>query len=347
MKKIYLSLIAFALFNTSRAQLTLTQAANEPVVGNIHSYKLYDSVGVIPKATGAGLSWNFGAFTANAAAPTVKTYSLPGAIPQSSLFPGCTLVEVDAANDNTYIKSVASPSMQYESLGIGNPGAAIVITFTNSELVVVWPVAFGYNNSDIASGTAAFNPTLTGPANASINVTAPGSGTLIVPGGNVLTNILQIKISTTLNIALATQTLNIVGIDYSYFHGTQKFDLLTVSYETTTNTPSAGSPTISKTAFTKVNSALLTGLNEINFDATFQIFPNPAKDAFTVKLNNSGNDKGIIEIFNSLGQLTKSINLGNASLLEQSISLQGFASGVYTVKTTIGNRLSSRKLIIE
>jgi len=44
-----------------------------------------------------------------------------------------------------------------------------------------------------------------------------------------------------------------------------------------------------------------TGLNDKNFDATFQIFPNPAKDQFHVNLTNTSLQNGSLDIYNSIG----------------------------------------------
>jgi hypothetical protein len=54
MKKIYLLLSAVAISFGSYAQLSLTKAANEPTVGDLKPVKGFDSVGVVPKSTGAG-----------------------------------------------------------------------------------------------------------------------------------------------------------------------------------------------------------------------------------------------------------------------------------------------------
>ena len=213
--------------------------------------------------------------------------------------------------------------------------------------MAIWPVSLGYNNTDVGSGTAIFNPTLTGALTATNNNQATGTGTLIFPNGVHWQNILQLRLTQTLNIALPTSTINIIGTDYTYFHSSQKFEVLGVSYERETTTPAVGSPTIINRAKIKVNNGILTGINEKNFDATFQIFPNPAKNDFNVNLSNPKNDKGTIEISNMLGQVLQTINLGNETTIIKNISLEGLKTGVYSVKTTLGERTASRKLVIE
>ncbi len=338
MKKIYIPFVTLIIFNVAHAQ-TLTLAANEPIIGNTEMKKGYDSVGVVPKATGAGINWNFGAFTQNTTTPSSAFTSTTGA-PSATVYTGATLAENQGSGAYNYWKSVATPSTQFELLGSYDPSGAIVYNYTNSAIYYVWPIAFGYTNTDTYGGPVTGGAT--GTLNGSITVNASGSGSLVLPGGFPMYNILQVKVvnSVTVNVtAPVSQTLLVKGTDYMYYHTSQKFPLITVSYE------SVGGA--ANTCSININNAVLTGLNEKNFDATFQIFPNPAKDAFNVKLNNPNNANGIIEIVNVTGQLIRTINLGTASVLEQNISLHGLNSGIYSVKTTIGDRASTRKLVIE
>lgn len=343
MKKIYLSLLAVIMLSqTANAQLSLTQAFNVPVVGNINSTKGYDSVGVIPKNIGAGLTWNFSAFTQNTVVAS-SSYSNPASVPSSSAYPGVTIVEDQGSNSYNYWKSTSTPTTQYELLGIQS-GTNIILNFSNTAIAAIWPVSFGYNNTDNFAGTA--SGALSGPVTGTNNTKAVGTGTLIIPGGTNFTNILQIQTTQTLMVSTAAVTLAIYSTDYSYYHSSNKFELLNVSYQKQILTSFLG-PTVTLTADTKVNNAVITGLNDKNFDATFQIFPNPAKDYFNVNLSNASNMVGNIAIYNSLGQIVKTIDLGNEATIEKNISITDLKSGIYIVKTTLGNKLSSRRLIIE
>jgi len=55
MKKIYLASLAIGVFSYAHAQLSLTKAFNEPIIGNTYNKKGFDSTGIVPKATGTGL----------------------------------------------------------------------------------------------------------------------------------------------------------------------------------------------------------------------------------------------------------------------------------------------------
>ncbi len=337
MKKIYLSLFVALFFSqVAKAQLTLTKAFNEPVSGNIENRKGYDSLtAVVPKNTGTNQTWNFTNFTANSST-TSSTYTTPASVPSSSAFTGCTLVESQGGGNYNYWKASSSPT--YELLG----SSSSTLSFNyngSSAIAAIWPVSIGYTNTDTYSGTVSgtFGGTLSG----TIITAATGNGTVIIPGGTNFTNVLQIKTVNVVTVNITTPiptSIAVIGIDYTYYQGSQKFPIMTVSYQ------NQGS---GNTGAIWLNTAVITGLNDKNFDATFAIFPNPAKDAFNLKLSNNTNANGSVVIYNTVGQVVKTIDLGNAATLENNISISDLTTGIYTVKTTLGERSSTRKLIVE
>jgi hypothetical protein len=338
MKHIYLTIIALGFAGLTKAQ-TLTAAANEPTVGDLQTMKGYDSTGVVPKATGTAQSWNFSSFAQNATV-TTASFTTPVGTPNASVFVGATLAENDGGGNYNYWKSVTSPTPQYEMLG--TTGGAFTYYYSNSAIMSQWPISFGYSVTDTYSGN--ISGAASGTLNGNVTTLGSGTGTLTMPGGQIFTNILQVKTlnTVTMNITIPSAlNATIVGTDYNYYHSSQKFPLLTVSYQATSGFTNYA------TAIISANTAVYTGLNEKNFDAAFQIFPNPAKDAFNVDLVNADNENGKIEIYNSIGQMNRSINLGNESAIKRNISLEGMAPGIYMVKTSLGSRTSMRRLIIE
>ena len=336
MKKIYLSIIAIGITFSVNAQLSLTKAFNEPVLGNVDTQLGYDSVGVLPKNTGANQTWNFSALTSNTVV-AVGTFTTVSSTPNGASFPSATLAEDDGQGGYTYSKATTT---QYELVGIVNPN--ITLNFTNTAIAAIWPVTMGYTNNDTYAGSAS-SGTTSGTASGNINTVASGTGTLIIPGGATFTNVLQIKTHQTTNLSLAFGfiTATVVATDYNYYHSSQKFPILTVSYSDVT-----GSFT-SNTATVKVNSSVVTGITDLNFDASFAIYPNPAKTNVNVKLHNQKNANCMIEIFNSVGQLAQSVDLGNDTEISNNVSISNLVTGIYMVKTTWGNQVSVRKLIVE
>ncbi|MBI2722291.1 MAG: T9SS type A sorting domain-containing protein [Bacteroidetes bacterium] len=345
MKKLYITLLSSLFIGQLALAQTLTKASNEPVIGNTNSYKGYDSSGVIPKNTGANMSWNFSAITQNTTVSS-STFVSPSSVPSSSAYPSATIVEDQGSNSYVFYKSVATPTTSFESLGFQAPNFAL--TFTNSAIAAVWPISFGYSNTDTYSGSV--TQPVTGTLAGTIVTNGSGTGTITLPGGAVLSNILQVKTINTTTLTsgsgFTTITGTISSTDYSYYHSSDKFELVTVSYQKQTLS-SIGGPTITSSASIKVNSNVIQGLTDNNLNATFQIFPNPAKDAFNVNLTNANNAVCTVEIYNSIGTLCRVIALGNSPEIKQTISLTNLSSGIYIVKTTLGAQSSSRRLIVE
>lgn len=348
MKKIYFTLLALAAFAFANAQLTLTKATNEPATGDLTIKKGYDSVGVIPKNTGAGLVWNFGAYTQNTVTSSTN-YSLASAAPESSLFPLANLVEYSSSGDKLFWRSATTPTTQFELMGL-YVSAGVELNLTQDPAILaIWPVSMGSSITDVGTGTLSLG-TSTGIVTNTVNNVASGTGTVILPGNVSFQNMLQVKSTQTLyatgGSGMGSFTISIRSTDYNYYHSSQKYPLLVVSYENQVQSSILG-PTVTTKASVEVNNAVFTGLNDKNFEATFQIFPNPAKNAFNVELTNDGLNTGTIEIYNATGQLVEAISLGNASLLKRSVEIEHYAPGLYFVKTTIGTKTSTRKLIKE
>ena len=336
MKKIYLSFFTIVLMLSANAQLSLTKAFNEPIIGNVDTQFGYDSVGVLPKNTGANQTWNFSALTTNTVVE-VGTFTTVASTPDGASFTAATIAEDDGQGGYTYAKATAT---QYELVGIVDPN--ITLNFTNTAIAAIWPVTMGYTNNDTFSGSAS-SGTMTGSSTGTINTVASGTGTLIIPGGATFTNVLQVKTNQKVNLSLVFGfvTATVVATDYNYYHSSQKFPILTVSYNDITGSFTSTSATV------KVNSSVVTGINDLNFDASFNIFPNPAKTNVNVKLHNASNANCTIDIINAVGQIAQSINLGNDTEISNNVSISNLATGIYMVKTTLGNQVSVRKLIIE
>jgi len=347
MKKIYLVLSAIGIFSYSHAQLSLTKAFNEPIVGNTYNKKGFDSAGVVPKATGTGLIWDFKNFTANATNEAVA-YSATTAVAQSSLFAGATLVETAPNGDKIFWKSASTPTTQFEMLGIYN--AALEMNFTSDpNILVIWPLNSGSSTTDVATGTISV-ATQTGTAASTVITEGSGTGTLVLPGNVSYSNVLQVKTSQTVyatgGTGFGVYTISINSTGYSYYHSSEKFPLWTVNYEKSVQSSIAG-PTITTTAKIRVNNALSLGIKETNFDASYNLYPNPTTNYFTVNLNNANGESAQVEIYNALGQLAKREALGTDALIKSNVSISDLKPGIYVVKTTLGAKVSSRKLIIE
>ena len=332
----YLLIVVMAIACSINAQVTLTKAFNEPVLGDVNTKQIYDSAGIVPKTTGANKMWDFSSFTMNSSVE-VSDFISTSSTPNGSSYSNATFVEDYGSGNYSYMK--VDP-ISYQLLGIETPSYKLNFT-SNTAVEFVWPIAMGYTHTDAFSGTANAN-NMNGTVSGNISTVASGTGTLIIPGGATFTGVLQIKMTLVANASflLGFATANIRLVEYSYYEASRKFPLLTVMY---TNVSGAAT---SKSAGIKFNAAIV-GINDLNFDASFTIFPNPAKDGVNVKLHNASNARCMIEIINPLGQIVQSTNLGTDTEISKDISISDLPSGIYFVRTTLGDKASVRKLIKE
>ena len=81
---------------------------------------------------------------------------------------------------------------------------------------------------------------------------------------------------------------------------------------------------------------------------TIKVFPNPANDHITINYGNFASMSGhTLKITNNLGQVVKSLDLGNAVEVKHLMNTSDLASGIYHVKTSIGDKSTTKKLIIQ
>lgn len=336
MKKIYLTILTSLFILGANAQLSLTKTFNEPVVGDVNYKTGFDTLAALPNTSGTNQMWDFSALTPNFVLSNT-TYTTVASTPNGANYPSATLADDDGQGTYTYYKSTTT---QFEMVGIDDPN--VTLNFTNTAIAAIWPVTYGYTNTDAFAGSA-MSGTMTGTANGTITTVAQGSGTLMLPGGITLTNVLQVKSNQKVNISLffGFVTATLTAVQYDYYEGTQKFPIVTVSYNDLQGAITNTSATV------KMNDNVITGITDNNFDASFNVFPNPAKDNFTVQLSNVKNDAAKIEIINAVGSVAKTVSLGNNSQLQTNITITDLTTGIYMVKTTVGDKVSVRKLIVE
>jgi len=350
MKKLY-SIFALAVSGTAMVYgQSITYATHAPVAGDVFTTKSYDSTAAVPKQTGANQTWNFSSCLTSTNSPTSSTFVAPSSVPEASMFPGTNIVEDSGGGNYNFQKTSTS---SYELLGSKN-GTTSTIIFTNSLVYINFPFSMGSFMSDNAAATLTLNPgsgTYTGTIQYTITQNGTGTGNVILPGGNNISNILQVttsySISQLLNVGFGNATITAKGKSYNYFASGTKQSVLTVDYSTSTLQIPFGTPTVQSGFGADVNNNLITGLNELNFEAGFQIFPNPGKDYFSVNLSNPDRSECIIHIYNASGSLVKEISLGNNADVNERVDISHLTPGIYLVKTNLGERQSVRKLIKE
>ncbi len=346
MKKIYFAILSGLFFTQiSNAQLTLTKAFNEPVIGDLNLSTRYDTTAAINNNFGPNTLWDFSTLTTNTSVATSSYVPVAGT-PSASTFPSATFVDFDGNSGYTYWKATTTATPQLELLGIVQPSLSINLN-ANSAIAAVWPIVMGYNKTDALSGTVqTATAGLSGTANGNINTLGSGTGTIVLPGSVTFTNVLQVTATQTINVALfagpiPVATATLINKTFQYYHSSQKFPIVTVSYQDISGAFTSNSGTV------RINNNIFTGIHENALGSDFSLYPNPATDKLNVVLSNKKAENVFVKIFNNLGQLVKTVALGNANDINNQIDLADLSSGIYVVKTTVGNASSSKKLIKE
>ncbi|MBS1652052.1 MAG: T9SS type A sorting domain-containing protein [Bacteroidetes bacterium] len=347
MKKIYLSIATVvALISTGTAQLTLTKAANEPVIGDVTGMIGYDSTAVLPKNTGAGQTWNFVACTQNTTG-SASSFTNPASVSSATAFPGCSVVEVQSTGLNNYWKSVSTPSNQWQLLGV-QMSTNTTLSFTTPAVIANWPISYGYNYTSLFSGNV--SGSVTGPLTGTVNTQAVGTGTLMAPGGATFNNVLQLATNQFIKVLVPagpfTATVTIASKIYSYYSAGTKNNIVNLQYTKTTQALPIGSPTITSTTQLQMNPLVITGINNASLDAGFQLFPNPATESVNLTLSNPSGNSGSVSFYNITGQKVKTVVLGNENEINTRISTADLTKGIYFVKVVVGNTTTTQKLIL-
>ena len=205
-------------------------------------------------------------------------------------------------------------------------------------------MSYGNSFTDNISGT--YNFSISGVFNGSVSTHADGTGTLLLPGGLTLNNVLRVKSVQTINLfwgilpfGTARQTV------YNFFHASQKFPVLNMTYSSLSIT---GSTTPSVSAVVTGNSkTIIVGLNEhIKALSSVQLYPNPVKDFIFIESNELKGEV-LVEIMDSNGGLVLSTKRFLNATTSESVSLRGLANGFYFAKIQSGTNQILKKFIVQ
>jgi hypothetical protein len=334
MKIITLLLSVCCLTVTSQ---TLTQSFNEPKVGDLESAFTLDTSafsGPIPKQAGSGISWDYSKLKTVGAMNTAS-YVAVSTVTDSAKYPNSNLVQQQAFL-NTFLKSATTPTTQTEVHGLTSPSLNLV--FSDPAVMIKYPFSFGGSITDNIAGTfSGFS--FTGSCTGKILTNADATGTLTLPGGLMLSNVLRVKSVQTLTLTsgffplgTARQTI------YNYYHGSQKFAVLSLNY--TELTLIGGTPSV--TGVANGSSAFFVGLNENKADEILSavIYPNPANDVLYLK-QVAGTKPEFILITDITGREVLSFPF------HEQLSIAHLQEGIYVVSLSRNGVSKRKKLVIE
>jgi hypothetical protein len=335
MKKLLLSLFV-GLAATTNAQLTLTKAANEPIVGDQKGVVALDTTfysAGLPNLTGTGKLWDFSNLAVNSTVGVVSTDYIAAATATATPPAGATIAE-DQNGSYTFYKSVSTPTTQFELLSIKL--GTISLNFSNSALIAKWPISYGYNVVDNIAGTANFS--LTAQFTGSVNSMADGTGTLMMPQGNTFTNVLRLKSIQTMTVTFLTSPIATVQqTTYQYFDAGDKFPILTINNTRTI----FGSQVSDATTANGNKDYIAIGVKENQSDkASFNILPNPANTNVSIELEKNKVANALV-LINSIGQEVKRVSNTN------SMAISEIPEGVYYLEVSSNGHTARKPLLIK
>jgi len=95
------------------------------------------------------------------------------------------------------------------------------------------------------------------------------------------------------------------------------------------------------------SSTLSTGPNEKNNGNSMNIFPNPAKGYTNIAISSDKTEKATLTIVDLLGkEITKQEKVISSAINTETINLSGYQNGIYFLNLQIGNKVTTRKLVI-
>ncbi len=342
MKKIYLVVLTLFTLNQANAQISLTKTNSEPIVGDNYLMNAVDTTNALPiNVTGAGVTWNVTGISQSGAVDTTK-YVTSSANPNSSSYPGTTIVEQQGSNIS-YFKSTPT---QYELLGLD--GGNFKLNYnTNSAIIAVYPVGLGYINNDIGSGT--MTASISGVFTSTIQTVGDGTGTLNLNCITSFSNCLRVKMTQKMNFSLGgfeSGTIN--QATYNYYHSSSKSPIFTISYSHVVG--SGSFPLDQWRINVKTKASIILGVkeNSVN-DIIFKAYPNPANENVNIHFVLTQAESYTIDVLNNLGQVIKTLYKPNLApgMYSEVIDIKGLTAGIYTVKVNGNHAQGTQKLIIE
>ena len=268
MKKSILFLLGTsAMFS---AQITLTKATHDPIVGDIVNYNTITGT-VNNSATGANATFSNGSLTQGAASQT--TYSIPTSS-EITTFPGSNIKMVDGTNTIYYKASTT----KLEITGIINPQATLNFSVDNGTYNY-YPTTYGPAQNDNAKGTFS-SSVANGLFSGTLSTQADAYGTLII-GNQTYNNVLRVKYTQNFNlyssfdITYSNPIGSVTNTAYAYYDATHRYALLN-STSGNISVPLLGIN--QSTSSAQALSETFLSVSKVAKKQNLAIYPNPAQD---------------------------------------------------------------------
>lgn len=287
------------------AQITLTKATHDPIIGDIaENYQII--AGTVDNSnTGANASFMNNNLTYGPISQV--NYSAPTTA-EISTYPGSNLKMVDGSTTIFYKTSLT----KLEITGIINPQATLNFNSDNGTYMN-YPTTFGPAQNDTAKGTFT-SSVASGLFQGTLSTQADAYGTLVL-NGHAYNNVLRVKFTQNFNlyssfdVTLSNPVGTFTNTAYSYFDLGHRYAILS-STNGTISVPllSINQTTSSAQAIHEVFLATSNATKKENL----MLYPNPAQDFIGFKGNTENYSKA--KIYSLDGKLIKTTDIKSGNI---------------------------------
>lgn len=341
MKKIIITLLWGGGF--ASAQIPILTDAFNPLAGDSYQAFGVDTSVVDLDVVGTNQIWTIPALYTTTVVHSDFTVESSATTPYANTFSVSAQVGIKDSYQNSYTFFSGWP-IQLELNGYGN--VAGVTTFTNSAIVFTYPFTYGETVIDDLAGTA----TIVYPFSLSGTTTsiADAYGTLSIPSGTY--NVLRIKID---QVAVSNNpggSVTTNRITYYWMGDTYKYPLMEVDISKTLGTGIFNNTNINDTTVRAyLHTPIIAEVRENTNRNNFSFYPNPSNGK--VNLSFSIYKPSIVKayIINTLGQQWSLIDerKTTAGVYNETINIENFAKGIYTIRLVADRAVSEKKIIIQ
>lgn len=314
------------------AQPTLTATGINPVVGDVIVTETAQYVA--PGSAGASQTWNL-AMTSQSSATT--TGATPSSTPYGSTFPTSTVCF--GTSPYVYYKTSAT---EWQTVGIVSP-APVVISYSNAEDMLRFPMAYNTNYTDAWSATfvsASYTYYRTG----STTVTADGWGTLTTPAGT-FSNVMRVHFVQTYQ-----DSTNIMSTPYVIQYNNDEY----MWYLNGNHTPIAAVYDLTITPGSPIQggfyiSNVVSGIDDESAMTSLNVFPTLASENISFVYGVGQPSAVSITIYDAVGRAVKTVPQVQAYEGENTIvvSVADLPDGNYMAAITCGDALPVvRKFVV-
>lgn len=327
MKRLLLSATTLSLAFNINAQITLTGASNNPVVGETIAFK--DGTYSSPGSAGANQSWSLNAGSSPVTNP--NSFAAPSSTPQASSFSSSNVANLIGTIYQYYTAN--SSKLIYN--GSHDTTNNLLIAYSNPEEQLQYPFTYGNSFSDTYQVTFV-NGGNTYLRKGTTTVTADGYGTLTTPAGT-FTNVLRVHYVSNYTDSSQFGTFPSSTDEYRWYKEWNHFPIATVGSNTFNGQP-FGSYTRYRESVNSIHESQLTD---------FSVYPNPASENISINFSTEESNY-TVQLINISGKVVLNNSYSSSTDFKQEkIDISGFSKGIYTLKISSGTAVEVKKIIVQ